>query len=356
MLIQSSCEKKIISVIKKLKKQNTKKMKQFQKIIFLMAILPFLFVTSCKDDDPAPATDNFTVLSDYLVANDLDLDDILIDWIKPAPAPEDLATFITDYKIYDIRELDDYNLGHIEGAIHSSLGEIVDDANGVTDRVMIACYTGQSASHAVVALRLSGHTTAVVLKWGMSGWTADLSTKWEANSGAVNGVYGISHNNWTNVSTPTYDEFAHPTFTTTSTDPATMLVERVKVMTDKGFQGVSSHTVIDTPADYFINNYWAQADVDRLGHIAEAYRINPLKLATDEFKNLDASKKVVTYCWTGQTSSMITAYLTIMGYDATSLAYGVNSLIWSDLQAGSGEPDAAHTFNGAPNDLEVQSN
>jgi 3-mercaptopyruvate sulfurtransferase SseA len=35
-------------------------------------------------------------------------------------------------------------------------------------------------------------------------------------------------------------------------------------------------------------------------------------LSVGEINNLDPSKTVVTYCWTGQTSSMITAYLNVL--------------------------------------------
>ncbi|NQT97529.1 MAG: hypothetical protein HQ562_07290 [Candidatus Marinimicrobia bacterium] len=39
----------------------------------------------------------------------------------------------------------------------------------------------------------------------------------------------------------------------------------------------------------------------------------------------------VPYCWTGQTSALVTAWLTVLGYDAKSLKFGVNSMIYDDL-------------------------
>jgi rhodanese-related sulfurtransferase len=327
-------------------------MKKLSKVMLWMAVLPLLFVISCKDDDPAPADDNFSKLSEYLVANDMDLSDMLTDWIKPAPGTvDDLPTFLSTYYIMDIRSLNDYNASHIEGAVHSGLGTIVQDAAQATKPILVVCYTGQSAGHAVVALRLSGYSDARVLKWGMSGWNSTTNKKWADNSGTVNGVYGIDHSNWVSTAAPVNPQvFDNPTFNVSSDDPATMLAERVAAMT-ASFKGTSSKTIIDNPENYFINNYWSADDNTRLGHIYGAYRIQPMTLELGTFNNLDPSKTIVTYCWTGQTSSMITAYLTVLGYDATSLTYGVNSLIWTDLDISTGGADVSHTYNGVKVEL-----
>jgi rhodanese-related sulfurtransferase len=50
-------------------------------------------------------------------------------------------------------------------------------------------------------------------------------------------------------------------------------------------------------------------------------------------KNIDPDKTVVTYCWTGQTSSMVTAYLNVIGYNAVSLKFGANGMIYSNLES-----------------------
>jgi rhodanese-related sulfurtransferase len=118
-----------------------------------------------------------------------------------------------------------------------------------------------------------------------------------------------------------------------ATDGASILAERVVAMLADGFKGVNGVDVLETPGDYFINNYWAQTDVDQYGHIVDAYRIKEdLTIELDGFMHLDPSETVVTYCWTGQTSSMVTAYLTVLGFDSTSLKFGVNSLIYDELE------------------------
>lgn len=312
-------------------------MKKLLKYLLILTLIPTLFLTSCKEDDDVVVVvggeNSFTTLTSYLVANDMDLPDVLTGWIVGAPAAADLSTFIGTYDILDIRAADAFAAGHIEGAVHSSLGTILSDAANTSKPILVACYTGQTASHAVVALRLSGHTDAKVLKWGMSGWHSTLSGSWEGNSGAINGASAIGSPNWVTSPVAANETFEFPSYTATATTGAGILEENVQAMISGGFKGVNSSTVIANPTDYFINNYWAQADVDHYGHIAGAYRILPLSIENGEIANLNPEETIVTYCWTGQTSSMVTAYLNVLGYDALSLKFGANSMIYPSLES-----------------------
>jgi len=279
-------------------------------------------------------------MTTYMVDNNMDLPDILNGWIVGAPPLADVQTFINTYDIIDIRSANDFATGHIEGAVNSTLADILTTAASTTKPILVVCYTGQTAGHAVVALRLSGYADAKVLKWGMSGWRSDLAGPWQNNTGDV----AIGHTNWVTTATEPISTFGDPDISG-SGDAATMLATRVQNMLNNGLKGVTNTDVLDNPTNYFINNYWAQADVDQYGHIAKAYRISPLSLSVGEISNLDPSKKVVTYCWTGQTSSMITAYLNVIGFDAVTLKFGANGMIFSDLQS--------HQFTAPTEDLPV---
>jgi rhodanese-related sulfurtransferase len=297
--------------------------------LFLLSIACLVVATSCKKvtDDPIIDTSAYKTLTTYMVSNNLDLPAVLNSWIVGPPALADVQTFINTYDIIDIRSAQDFATSHIEGATNSTLANILTVAATKTKPILVVCYTGQTAGHAVVALRLSGYPTAKVLKWGMSGWRADLSGPWANATGDI----AVGNANWLNtpnLATPT--TFADPTLTVTGTG-AQMLQARVTEMLNGGFNGVNSADVLATPSNYFINNYWAQADVDAHGHIAGAYRILPLSIAGGEMKNLDPSEVVVTYCWTGQTSSMVTAYLKVLGFNAKSLKFGSNAMIFSDI-------------------------
>ena len=302
------------------------------KKLALLLLVPFLVFSSCKsdNDDPPPPdpANKYQVLTEYLVASDMDLPAIVSDWIVAPPAAEDVDAFIDSYDIIDIRGVEDFNGGHIEGAVNTPLADILTAAANTTKPILVVCYTGQGAGHATVALKLSGYT-AKVLKWGMSGWNPDFSAKWENGIGDV----AVGNANWVNVAEPTLVEFGEPTITATATDGKGLLEEMVQKMLDNGFKGVANGDVLADPSTYFINNYWAAEDYDHYGSINGAFRISPLSIDPNFMKNYDPDKTAVTYCWTGQTSSMVTAYLNVIGYNAVSLAYGTNGMIYSVLES-----------------------
>ena len=54
--------------------------------LFLTALMALFLVTGCSEDTTAPV-DSGSVLRDYMVAENLDLNDMLADWIiTAAPA------------------------------------------------------------------------------------------------------------------------------------------------------------------------------------------------------------------------------------------------------------------------------
>lgn len=311
-------------------------MKDLRRILILLLVLPILAVTSCKDDEPVENDDDskFATLKTYLVDNDMDLSNVLDGWITTATVVNDNiedGDATNDYYIMDLRAASDYNDGHITGAVNVTLANVLTEAENANGKpIIMVCYTGQTAGHANCALRLMGYESQV-LKWGMSGWNPATSGPWDSNIGdAADG-----NSNWI---APPGDitanvEFDDPTLDVTATTGEEILAERVQAMLDGGFNGVTNADVLGNPSDYFINNYWALSDVEHYGHIKGAYRIKPLTLADGEYKNLDPSKTVVTYCWTGQTSSMVTAYLKVIGYDSKSLKFGANGMIHTTLES-----------------------
>lgn len=312
-------------------------MKNLMKLSFLLLTAFALAFTSCKDDDsvkPERQTDaEFQTLKTYLVDNSMDLSDILNGWIVPAATVNaDLA----NYHVLDLRSSTLYDAGHIPGAVNCAYPDVLDSAAvaPVGKTIVVACYSGQTAGHAVCALRLSGYPTAQVLKWGMSGWRTTLDS-WSGSCAQ------LDHANW--VASPgsivANKEFADPDITETG-DGATILAARVQDLLAGTLRGVTGVDVLNNPGNYFINNYWTAENVQQYGNIAGAYRINPLTLANEEYIHLDPSKDVVTYCWTGQTSSVIAAYLYVLGYDSFTLKNGANSMIYNDLTAGPTKWDA----------------
>lgn len=299
---------------------------QFIRFFVLTVLLSAFTLTSCIEPE-VEEVDYFNVMTTYMQANDMDLTDVATNWVVDGASLNTAG--VTNYTILDLRTATDFAKGHIEGAINCTLGDVLTKAAATTKPIVMVCYTGQTAAWAHVALRLSGYSDSRILKWGMSGWNS-IFDSWTANISNR----GVGNSNWSTTNTiATPVNYALPEITALDTTGAGILAERVAAMVAKGLQAVSSADVLATPSNYFLNNYWTAEDVNTYGHIKGSYRLNEtLTLANDGFKNLDPSAKICTYCWTGQTSALVTAYLTVLGYDAVSLKFGANSMINEQLQ------------------------
>ena len=314
-------------------------MKKINLLLIGLLLIPSLLLTSCdRGDDPVNgpvAEPAFTLMTDYMKANSLDIDKVIKNsdgekFVTGAPADDGAAldAFLAKYYIIDIRSAADYGAGHIEGAKNVAFGDILNEApNAGAKPILIACYSGQTACYATALLRMYGYKHTQALKWGMSGWNQATAGPWNGKIGADS---ADGHTNWSYSAAPANVLFDDPTIATFSVVGEDILKERVEQVVAAGFgvATVSGSDVLASPGDYFVNNYFSEADYAAFGHIANAYRILPLTLTGNEYKNLNsnANAKVVTYCYTGQTSAVMTACLRVLGYDAYTLTYGMNGM------------------------------
>ncbi len=321
-------------------------MKKLLSYFLVAMLLPALVLTGCKDDtdDPTPAeTGNFTTLSTYMVNQNLDLPTLLDGWvIDPILIADGGIVDPTDYSIpdwvvFDIRSAADFALGHIKGSVNVALANIVTEAQAINNndaKILVVCYTGQTAGRAVMALRLSGFPNAKVSKFGFSAWSDNaVFDKWSGNVSDQ----AVGNANWVTTASPALPVNGFPTWTTTSTDGATILNEKINEMLANTAWSVSGTDVLANPADFSIYNFWSAAEYAKYGHFAGAYQFLPISLAGDIVTALNADNNLI-YCYTGQTSSFTVAWLQVLGYDAKSILYGVNGLSYTALVEG----EAAH--------------
>jgi rhodanese-related sulfurtransferase len=310
-------------------------MKKLSIYLIALLIVPAMLITSCKDKDPIdPIPDPaIEILVDYLTTNSMDINHILGDKTAgtffATAAAEDMAD---NFSILDLRSAEVFDTAHIDGAKNIAFADILDECEAADKPVLMVCYTGQTACYATALCRLAGYTDTKALKWGMSGWHSNFAIgKWD---NVIGTDLAAASSNWNTTATPT-ETFSLPTLTETITDPSALLNARIEAVIAEGFKNVTGSEVLDNPTDYFVNNKFPEEHYNGFGHIAGAYKIDPITIADDVIKGYNPEKKVVTYCYTGQTSAMITAYLRVLGYDAYSLLFGVNGLshansYWTD--------------------------
>jgi rhodanese-related sulfurtransferase len=300
----------------------------------LLAVLVLLSLFSCSKDSTEPEEkpiNEFNVLIQYLEGSGGDYINTNAPKVIAASA---VAPNLADYKVIDIRGADAFNAKHIDGAVNVSLANIKTYAEAnlsKTDKILVACYTGQSAGHAVLVLNLLGYD-AYSLKWGMSCADSSLD-RWTAN--CISSYAG----SFTTTATAINAAGEYPTLDTGKKTGEEILAARVDtLLLKKGFRSISAADVLANPSDYYIVNYFSEDDYLGLGacppgHINGAYQYTPkssLK-STAQLKNLPTDKPIVVYCWTGQTSSQVTAFLNILGYEAYSLRAGVNGMVHDQL-------------------------
>lgn len=326
-------------------------MKRLSLYLIGLLLIPALFLTSCDRGDDIIAENpifkpTFETLKDYMLTNNLDINYILAGpdgstkFVAGAPASDGLDAFLNKYTILDIRSSSDFAKGHIQGAKNIPFSSILTEAASAPKQILVVCYTGQTACYGVSLLRLYGYPTAQALKWGMSGWNPATAGSWNNNVGDA----AQGNSNWSYDGAPSNTIFDDPDISSLSQDGSEILRQRVETVVAAGFKTAKGGDVLSNPSNYFINNYFSATDYDGFGHIKEAFRIkDELYLEGDGYKALNSGEnaKVITYCYTGQTSAVMTAWLQVLGYDAYSMTFGMNGVYhsnqaWSTNQWGVG--------------------
>ncbi|MBU0934158.1 MAG: sulfurtransferase [Spirochaetes bacterium] len=219
--------------------------------------------------------------------------------------------------VVDIRSATDYAKGHIKGAVNvpwgtSAMWEAM--AHIPTDRtVYVHCYTGQTAGQAIVTMKLAGiKTVSVNSGWNLGiskvdGYDAAVTTEATAidtsfNNGVSAEVVGIIKKY--------YEDTAKVAGTTFGNNMVSE--ENAKAILDAADASVQ-FVSMRRPDDY------------AKGHVPTAINFPFGATMWDGLANLPTGKKLISYCYSGQTANQGIALLRLLGYDAVSLRFGMGN-------------------------------
>jgi len=318
-------------------------MKKINYLFLLSFLVLAVFISSCEKDEETPAINESEVLATYLESTDSPLHKDFVNTDMPTimPASEVKTLNETDQVyIIDIRSAADFATGHIENAHNVAFADLLTHIKGVNlssyTKVAIVCYTGQTAGYGASLLRLMGYDKVFSMKWGMCAWHSDFAGKW--NTAISTGNAFASQ--FTSTSTAKGATGAMPVLTTGKTTGQEILEVRVATLLTDGFTPatVSNTVVFGALTSYYIVNYWPAAQYADPGHIPGAIQYTPkesIKLSAD-LKTLPTDKPLAVYCYTGQTSAFLAAYLRLLGYDAKSILFGTNAMIYDKMVAAGG--------------------
>ena len=288
----------------------------------LMVVLAAGLFFACSGEEEA-AQNAPAAAPEAASAPEVSIDDLVADYF--ANMPDHIykisqAEFVqmvlagSDMTILDIRRADDYNAGHIKGAVNMPWGT---DAMyemlpyiPMDKPVMIHCYSGQTAGQAVMLLNMAGFDARSV----NLGWNFGIS-RVEGMQELVETTPNTLDEVVTEIDDTimaAYKDYYEKTAEAAGTPFASNIVseDNAKAILDSGDEDVLFVSVRKP-------EHYAEA------HIDGAINIPFGSDMFDGFASLPADKKLIVYCYTGQTAGQTVAALRLLGYDAVSLKGGM---------------------------------
>ncbi len=324
----------------------------FKKILFrisFLLIFAYLF-QSCLKDSVSPEV-SFNLSTSYLLLKYVEEKG---DYINSADMPsildvDDVQNNLGTYLILDIRSINDYEIGHIPGAINILPDSLIDyltskNAANTYPKVVIVSTAGQASSYFTSLLRLYGFNNVYSLSFGMAQWNNAFSEVWQNNLDSQMIIY-----NFNNVVYQFGPKYPLPKFNLKYPDSSIQQNTNARIIqlikegfTDqnayqKVYQGGSKYL---NPSDFYIACYGTfdlymhdKANTPGSGHFENALLYQPMRdlKSTEYLQTLPNDKSILVYSISGQQSAFVVAYLRLLGYDAKTLMYGGCNLFYNHL-------------------------
>lgn len=228
-----------------------------------------------------------------------------------------------DPYLIDIRAAADFANGHIPGAVNMTAKDLF-SADSLAKlpknkQIVVNCYTGQTASQSVAALRMLGFD-AYNLSYGIPGWGSNDKIKYSNHFGAdKSGKYPV-----------TKDVAQLPAKGEAVKSLGATVQDAAIAYFPGGFKSIAAKDVFANLNDGDKSNDPLIIDVRKaedyaLGHIAGAANVAVANLFKAETLAKLPKTQIVLYCYTGQTASQATSALRMMGYDAYNMQFGLPS-------------------------------
>ncbi len=298
-------------------------------ILFLIGMMVFSVVGCGKNEaTPPPATED-PVTEDPAPVDEepaLDPQEVLLEAAKayfPAVANDNNMIPSADVKdmldgnpnsvfILDIRSAEDFEAGHIPGAVHSAWGAVgeIMDRLPTNKPIVVACYTGQTAGQTVAALRMAGFDNVKSLIYGMrKGWSEQSGLPTEGTGMAAAADLSV-------VSAP-------------ADEKEEILWARAKeVFADitAGNRGLIPSVDLNDALESNPNSFYVldirRAEDYEAGFIPGAIHSGWANVG-NLLETLPTNRPVVVACYSGQTAGQTVGVLRMLGFDAKSLVSGV---------------------------------
>ena len=305
-----------------------------KKTFFFLLVLSIsataLFSSFISTDNTINGTNSnppneFEILLNYLETNNAFVDGESLPIVMANEVKKNMKN--PKFHVIDIRNEGWFEYGHIKNAANVKAEDLLtyfeSTINPVGyDKIVLVCYSGQSAAYYSSLLKIAGYNNVYSMKWGMSSWREDFADNaWNKN---IKNEYATKLET-TEKSTP--EKGSHPILSTGKSEAKEILKARLETLFATPYKEfiIKSLDIFENPDNYYIINYW---DQDKCaGHIPGTLHFQPPASLTNNLLTLPTDPTVVVYEATGQKAAYIVAYLNVLGYDTGNLAYGANSFM-----------------------------
>ena len=306
---------------------------------------------SCIDDNITPPLTGDLGNTEEMLVYFEEQGDFVNSFLAPALVnAEEVYSNLNSYLVIDIRRPEEFATGHIEGSINVQYDSLYDFLNNsdhsIYSKIILVSKNGQSSSYYTCLARLAGFDKVFTMNFGLASWNEFFADEWfnAIGNDPVIDTYindAVSKNNFTNLPEVTFENPDDPIETKTK--------ERIKRIISEGFEnGIQyKNNLFGTSNEYLVcygsaRLYYARGEgpLAELGHNASAafYMSDPLYelRAVNSLQTLPVDNRIIAYDETGQLSACVAAYLRVLGYDARTLLFGGNQLIYDRMI---GDPD-----------------
>ncbi|RLD47086.1 MAG: hypothetical protein DRI86_01340 [Bacteroidetes bacterium] len=308
-------------------------MKNLNKYIAFVLLISVVAITSCSSEplESKAAKIDIPKISNQSEAL-LNLFTNSGDYINGVASPylisaEDVNDYKDNYLLLDTRFHEDYVNGHIDGAINVDREMLIDFLKSINiyqyHKVVIIDNTGQAAAYITSMLRAIGYGSTYAMKYGMSAWNSKVTNQWNKN-------IGNKYDNYlTSEPTKKNKKGAYPAINTKGRTISEILELRAEKEIEHNF-AITIDKLMENYKDYYVVNYVSESRYN-IKHLKGSTWYQPKKSMNinSDLSTLPTDKKIVVYCYIGHQGSSLVAYLRLLGYDAYSLRYGVNSFMYN---------------------------
>lgn len=217
--------------------------------------------------------------------------------------------------LIDLKSKEDYDAGHIKGAVNIPFAELGKNLDRLpkNKQIILQCYSGQTSSEATSLTRILGFNTFNFQGGFNFGWKPlELGDD----------TLETTENPLPDAVAPTLNEEEQIVW-----DAVAKFFNDGKSYIEKPED--VNELVTSNPGAVYVLDIRSQEDYDK-GHIETAEHI-AFKEVGDNFDKLPTNKPIYLACYTGQTAAQVLSMLRIAGYNAFSISRGMTGWDGAEL-------------------------